>query len=119
VPVRVLLVDDSEVYRQTMELVLEREHDIEVVGTAADGHDAIRLAGELRPDVVVLDYRLPGGDGADVAAALLAERGDLTVLCLTAEATAQERDRVLAAGAAAVVEKGDLDALLHAIRLAP
>jgi DNA-binding NarL/FixJ family response regulator len=114
--VRVLLVDDSEVYRSTMELVLGREPDLEVVGTTSDGATARRLAREVEPDVVVLDFRLPGEDGSAVTAALLADRADLSVLCLTAAATAQERADVLAAGAAAVVEKGDLDTLLAAIR---
>ena len=114
--VRVLLVDDSEVYRSAMELVLRREPDLEIVGTAADGAHARVQARDLEPDVVVLDFRLPGGDGSTVAAELIADRPELTVLCLTAEATTQERADVLAAGAAAVVEKGDLEALLAAIR---
>jgi DNA-binding NarL/FixJ family response regulator len=66
--------------------------------------------------VVVLDYRLPGAHGAEVTAALVDSRADVAVLCLTAEATPHERAGVLAAGARAVVEKGDLEALLDAIR---
>jgi DNA-binding NarL/FixJ family response regulator len=116
--VRLLLVDDSDVYRQTIELVLAREPDIEVVGSAADGTGGRRLSLEARPDVVVLDYRLPGEEGSAVAAGLLADRPDVAVICLTAAATPQERSEVLEAGAAAVVEKGDLEELLAAIRAA-
>jgi DNA-binding NarL/FixJ family response regulator len=116
VALRILLVDDSDVYRATMDLVLGREPDLEVVGTASDGEEGRRLSRDLEPDVVLLDYRLPGGDGSDATRALLRDRPGLRVVCLTAEATPEERSGVLAAGAAAVVEKGDLGALLRAVR---
>jgi DNA-binding NarL/FixJ family response regulator len=115
-PIRLLLVDDSEIYRSTMELLLGREPELEVVATAADSDAALRACGELDVDLVLLDYRLPGTDGTGVTSALASEHPDVTVVCLTAEASPDERARVLRAGASAVVEKGDLEALLRTIR---
>ena len=114
--VRLLLVDDSEVYRSTMELLLGREPGLEVVATAADSDAALRACRELDVDLVLLDYRLPDTDGTAVTSVLASEHPDVTVVCLTAEASSDERAHVLRAGAAAVVEKGDLEALLRTIR---
>jgi DNA-binding NarL/FixJ family response regulator len=114
--VRLLLVDDSEVYRSTMELVLGRERGIEVVATAHDGETALRLCRELDVELGLLDLRLPGSDGTGGTEALRAEHPDVPVVCLTAEASPEERSAVLDAGAAAVVEKGDLERLLDTIR---
>src|SRR5436305_11671983 len=61
--VRVLLVDDLPDIRLVMRLLLEADGRAEVVGEASDGAEAVRLAGELRPDAVVLDLRMPGMDG--------------------------------------------------------
>src|SRR5438132_14386326 len=61
--VRVLLVDDLPDIRLVMRLLLEADGRTEVVGEAADGAEAIRLAGELHPDAIVLDLRMPGMDG--------------------------------------------------------
>jgi len=68
------------------------------------GFDAAQLA--PRPDVVVVDFRLPGASGDEVTRDVLAASPQTTIVCLTAEATPDERLRVLAAGAAALVEKG-------------
>ena len=113
---RVLLVDDSDVFRSTLELLLGAEEDIEVAGTAADGSEALSACAASRVDVVLLDFRLPGADGVSVTAALRECHPELAVVCLTAAATPDEREAVRAAGAAAVVEKGDLPALLATIR---
>jgi DNA-binding NarL/FixJ family response regulator len=116
VPLRVLLVDDSEVYRSTMELLLGRQPELEVVASVPDGRSALRVCDERDVDLVLLDYRLPGADGTELTRTLVAAHPGLAILCLTAEALPHEREAVLAAGAAAVVEKGSLDELLQAIR---
>ena len=63
--IRVLLVDDQEMVRVGFRMILETDGDIEVVGEAADGRDAVALVGELRPDVVLMDVRMPGMDGLE------------------------------------------------------
>ncbi len=113
--IRVLLVEDNDVYRSSLELLLGLQAGLEVVGSVASGAEAARAAQELTPDVVVMDYRLPGLDGAAATRAVIAASG-AAVVCLTAEATAAEREHILAAGAVGLIEKGGtVDALAHAI----
>jgi len=117
-PIRVLLVEDNEVYRSSLELLLGLQPGIEVVGAVASGSDAARAAAELAPAVVLMDYRLPGLDGAAATRAVRAA-GRAAIVCLTAEATADEREAILDAGAVAVVEKGGpVERLADAIRAA-
>src|SRR5690348_10285662 len=65
--IRVLIADDHPIFRQGIRGVLDAEPDIEVVGDAADGKQAIALARALSPDVVLLDVHMPNGDGMEVA----------------------------------------------------
>lgn len=118
-PVRVLLVEDNDVYRSTLELLLAQQGDLDVVGAVADGHAGVAAAAELAPDVVLMDFRLPGLDGAEATAAVKAAHPEAVVICLTAEARDDDRDAVLAAGAAALIEKGTTTAdLADAVRSA-
>jgi two-component system response regulator DesR len=117
--IRVLLVDDNAVYRSTLALLLDGRDGVAIVAEASDGPEAVAAAVRFRPDVVLLDFRLPGASGDEVAASLVAGSPGTRVVCLTAEATPDERQRVIAAGAAAVVEKGgSTQAILDAIRSA-
>jgi len=118
-PLRVLLVEDNEVYRSTLTLLLHGRDGIEVVGEVAEGNMVAAAVAELAPDVVVMDYRLPGLQGDEVTAAVLATNPGVAVVCLTAEATPEECARVLAAGASALLEKGCSTAeIVEAIRSA-
>lgn len=92
--IRVLIVDDHELLREGLKSLLSREEDMEVVGEAAGGHEAIALARNLRPDVVVLDARLPDVDGVEVCRQLQEEMPEVAVLMLT---TFNDRDLVLGA----------------------
>jgi DNA-binding NarL/FixJ family response regulator len=113
---RVLLVEDNEVYRSTLELLLDGRDGIEIVGSVEDGRDAAAAAASLLPDVVLMDFRLPGIDGAEATAAVLAAAPRAAILCLTAEATVDDREAVLAAGAVGMIEKGrPTDELVRAI----
>jgi DNA-binding NarL/FixJ family response regulator len=116
--VRVLLVEDNEVYRSTLELLLDGREGLEIVGSVADGREAAAAAERLEPAVVLMDFRLPGLDGAGATAAVLAAAPNAAVLCLTAEATDADRQAVLDAGAVGLIEKGrSIDDLVQAIHV--
>jgi DNA-binding NarL/FixJ family response regulator len=106
-PVRVLLADDQELVRIGLRLVLQAHEDLDVVGEAADGFEAVRLAGELRPDVVLMDIRMPGLDGIAAAARLTAAELDPPprVVMLTTFDLDEYVFRALRAGAAGFLLK--------------
>jgi DNA-binding NarL/FixJ family response regulator len=116
---RVLLVEDNEVYRSTLELLLDGRDGLEIVGSVGDGGDAATAAERLDPDVVLMDFRLPGLDGAEATAAVRARTPKAAILCLTAEATDADRAAVLAAGAVGLIEKGgSIEDLVRAVQAA-
>ena len=80
---RVLIVDDQQLVRMGFRMILEAEDDLEVVGEAGDGHDALRLAEQLRPDVVLMDVRMPGLDGIATTRQLLEISPRSRVIILT------------------------------------
>ena len=82
-PVRVLLVDDQSLLRMGFRMVLEAEDDIEVVGEAADGASALSMVRAMKPDVVLMDVRMPGMDGIEATAKVVAEHPASRVLILT------------------------------------
>ncbi|MET7951155.1 MULTISPECIES: response regulator transcription factor [Micromonospora] len=81
--IRVLLVDDQHLIRAGLRMLCDAQPDIEVVGEADSGREAIPLAGRLLPDVVVMDLRMPGVDGITATSRILAERPTTRVLVLT------------------------------------
>src|SRR5215207_6847165 len=115
-PVRVALVEDNEVFREALELLLGLRNDIQVVGSIEDGTKVVELCGELDPDVVVMDYRLPALDGVQATKALRAACPDVAVVCLTASANLREIDALFAAGAVACLTKDEhLDTIVQTI----
>jgi DNA-binding NarL/FixJ family response regulator len=116
VPIRLLLVEDNEVFREALELLLGLRPDMEVVASVPDGTDAAEAAARLRPDVVLMDYRLPGLDGVQATRAVREAYPQAAVVCLTASANLRERDALMEAGAVACLRKDDgLDAIVSAI----
>jgi DNA-binding NarL/FixJ family response regulator len=81
--IRVLLVDDQHLIRAGLRMLCDAQPDIEVVGEADNGRDAIALAARLVPDVVVMDLRMPGVDGISATTRILADRPGARVLVLT------------------------------------
>ena len=73
--IRVVLADDQELVRAGFRALIEAEDDLEVAGEAANGDEAIRLAAELRPDVILMDIRMPGTDGLEATARILGDDG--------------------------------------------
>jgi DNA-binding NarL/FixJ family response regulator len=116
-PVRVILVEDNDIFRQTLELLFGLRDEIEVVGSVSMGESAPALAAELKPDVVLMDYRMPGLNGAEATRAVLDAYPGTRVVCLSASVTAQEVREVLAAGAVACVTKDeDFDRLVRTVQ---
>ncbi|HPT83194.1 MAG TPA: response regulator transcription factor [Limnochordia bacterium] len=81
--IEVLIVDDHPLLRQGLKTLLELEGEITVVGQASNGPEALRLADQLRPDVVLLDINMPGMNGIEVAKALRERRPEVAILVLT------------------------------------
>jgi DNA-binding NarL/FixJ family response regulator len=115
--IRVVLVEDNQVFREAMELLLSLQGEIEVVATVDNGSEAAAVCSRHRPDVVLLDYRLPGLDGAQAAHAIREAAPDSSIVCLTASVSAVEVSELYDAGAVACLTKdSDLDAIIEAIR---
>lgn len=106
---RVLVADDNGVYRVQLGRFLASHPDMEVVGYASDGLDAVRLASLLQPDVVLMDLCMPECDGFDATRALKVAREDVNVIALTAHRTPDVEQRSIEAGAAAFLSKSDVD----------
>jgi DNA-binding NarL/FixJ family response regulator len=116
VAIRVLLVDDNQVFREGLELVLGLRSEIQIVGSAEDGLEAAELARQLRPDVILMDFRLPGMDGVAATAAVLEASPESAVVGLTATANLRERQALYDAGAVACLSKDDdLEQIVEAI----
>jgi DNA-binding NarL/FixJ family response regulator len=119
VPIRVVLIEDNDVFRQALELLLELRGEIEIVAAESDGARAVELCRGYEPDVILLDYRLPGLDGVQVARLVRDECPEVAVVVLTAAAQEREIEALLETGAVACVGKHEpLDAIVGAIRRA-
>jgi CheY-like chemotaxis protein len=101
---RVLLVDDAAAIRNALRGVLE-DAGIEVVGEAPDGVQGVALAGSLRPDVVLMDLRMPSSDGFQATAQIVQEHPEVRVVVLSAYETEESAEAVMAAGAYAFLPK--------------
>jgi DNA-binding NarL/FixJ family response regulator len=115
--IQVMIADDHPVVRQGLRVLLEVQEDMDVVGEAADGAQAMTLAAELVPDVLLLDLKMPGTTGPDVISGLSARCPDVRILVLTSVADPTAAQAAVRAGAAGFLYKDvDPDALVRAIR---
>jgi DNA-binding NarL/FixJ family response regulator len=113
----VLVVDDQPVVRRGIALLLRGEPGLAIVGEAGDGPAAVEAAGRLRPDVVLMDARMPGGDGVEATARIVGRQPAARVLMLTTYQAGDEVHAALRAGAAGYVLKDAApDELVRAIR---
>jgi DNA-binding NarL/FixJ family response regulator len=118
-PIRIVLVEDNQVFREALELLLGLRPDIEIVASVGDGTEAVPACLAYEPDVVLMDYRLPGLDGVQATAAVLAACPGTAVVCLTASANATEVEALLEAGAVACLTKDqELDKIVEALKSA-
>jgi len=103
--VRVLAADDQRVVREGLAMLLGLLPDVEVVGTAANGEEALALAGELRPDVILMDLRMPKVDGVEATRRLRASHPEIKVVVLTTYADDRSVIEALQAGALGYLTK--------------
>lgn len=115
--IKILLVDDDPNIRRGVRMNLALESDISIIGEAGDGWEALRLARELQPDVVVMDIRLPFLDGLSAAERLRASQPKCAVIILTLYDEPSNRKRAQQIGVAAFIPKQKTDGeLVNAIR---
>jgi DNA-binding NarL/FixJ family response regulator len=115
-PIRILLVEDNQVFREALELLLGMRADLEVVASVGDGSEVLAAVERFKPQVVLMDYRLPGMDGVQATAVVREAHPDVAVVCLTASANAREIEALYAAGATACLTKDqELDEIVNAL----
>ena len=110
--IRVLIADDHRLFAEALEVILAGDERIDVVGHAGDGRQAVRLAQELKPDVVLMDISMPVLDGIEAARQIQAFDGDACILMLTGSNSRTDVDRARQAGASGYVTKDRIAAEL-------
>ena len=103
--IRVLIADDHRLFAEALEVILAGDDRIAVVGYASDGEEAVRLANELHPDVVLMDISMPVMDGIEAAQAIRRTDGNACILMLTGSNSRTDVDRARQAGASGYVTK--------------
>lgn len=118
-PIRLVLVEDNQVFREALELLLGLQQGVEVVASIGNGAEAAAVVHDLRPDVVLLDYRLPGMNGVEVTREIRALSPGVAVVCLTASVSTREVEELYVAGAFACLTKDtELEQIIDTIERA-
>jgi len=116
--ISVLIVDDHGMFREGLYVLLESEEDIEVVGQASDGMEALELVGKVKPDIVLMDAAMPILGGAEATQAILAKYPSVRILGLSAHCEKEYITGMLKAGARGYILKDSvIDELVKAIRV--
>jgi DNA-binding NarL/FixJ family response regulator len=116
---RILFADDHQIVREGLGRLIDKVDGLEIVAEAENGLEAVRLASELSPDLIILDLRMPKMDGATAAAKILESNPGAKILLLTSFATAAELKTALDAGViGAVVKDSSSDTIIRAVRRA-
>jgi two-component system, NarL family, nitrate/nitrite response regulator NarL len=118
-PVRLMLVDDHEMLAQSLRMILEQEDDIEVVAVANSVAAAVADAAAVQPDVILMDYYLPDGDGVSAIARIKQDHPDIKVVLLTGSDDPQALQRAVDVGCLGYLDKtAPLEELAAAVRVA-
>ena len=113
----IVVVDDHAIVREGLLALLERESDFDVIGEATNGHDAVRLARELQPDVVVMDISMPDLNGVEASHRIKEQAPQARIIALSMHTSQQFINKMFCAGVSAyVVKSGAFDDLAVAIR---
>ncbi|GIH74513.1 response regulator [Planobispora longispora] len=116
-PIRVLIVDDHALIRRSLEMVLAAEADIEVVGEASDGQEAVELADRLTPDVVLMDVRMPRQSGIEATREIKAAAPSVRIIMLTVSDEEEDLFEAIKAGATGYLLKNvQLDEVPEVVR---
>ena len=115
--IRVMIVDDHSIVRVGLKQVLEQSGEFEVVGQAADGEEAVRVAADVSPDVVVMDVIMPRKDGVEACREIMESAPETRVVMLTASTEVDAIVEAVAAGATGYLQKEtDRERLLSTVR---
>jgi DNA-binding NarL/FixJ family response regulator len=116
-PIRVLIADDHALFRRGLEMVLKEEAGLELVGLASDGAEAVRMAGETLPDVVLMDIRMPKIDGIEAARQMKDIAPSAKIVILTISDEEEDLVEAIRAGASGYLLKDiPLDEVAEAVR---
>ena len=116
-PIKIIFADDHQIVREGLARLIDREKDLKIVAEADNGRDAVRLTKELKPDLIVLDLKMPIMDGTAAASAILREDPNAKILILTSFTTNAEVKAALDAGViSAIVKDCSSEALIDALR---
>ncbi|TDC41072.1 response regulator transcription factor [Actinomadura sp. KC345] len=116
-PIRVLIVDDHALFRRGLEMVLQGEDDIEVIGEGGDGHEAVEMAGDLLPDVVLMDIRMPRRSGIEACTAIKDAAPSAKIVMLTISDEEEDLFEAIKAGASGYLLKEiSIDEVPQAVR---
>ena len=115
--IRIVVVDDHEIMRDGLEILIRRQPYMELIGRAGTGQKAIELTEQLSPDVVLMDYGMPGMDGIEAAQIILSRNPDMKILLLSATLPRCSMDKAISAGILGIMLKDStFDELTAAIR---
>jgi two-component system nitrate/nitrite response regulator NarL len=122
-PLKLLIVDDNDLFVSALEGFLETEASLEVIGRAANGAVAVELAADLQPDVVLMDLSMPSVDGFEATAMVREQAPEAAIVVLTGSDDPADQQRARAAGAAGYITKdrilGELVATIHSVTSPP
>jgi two-component system, NarL family, nitrate/nitrite response regulator NarL len=122
-PLKLLIVDDNDLFVSALEGFLETEASLEVIGRAANGAVAVELAADLQPDVVLMDLSMPSVDGFEATAMVREQAPEAAIVVLTGSDDPADQERARTAGAAGYITKdrilGELVATIHSVTSPP